>query len=269
MKKVAICLRGAVAKTNKRFLTPESLYDEGRYVNYVAVYNSIKKHIIDCNPDYQFDFFIQCWNIDLKNELIDLYKPKSHLFENNNVYKNEIVNSLNNTNKPMTDFASISQMLAISKSILVMKNYIDKQKYINNVNINYDLVIFYRPDVLLFKDMELNKYNVNEIYVNAHVDKGGDFHFIMNLENSYEFIKLYGMTKFNNIVSDHALHGKIKMFVQYIMNKKLIMDDIKPGVHQEVLRKLKLCSIDTHHIPMESFYKYGLTESEILSYYVH
>ena len=47
------------------------------------------------------------------------------------------------------------------------------------------------------------------------------------------------------------------------MKINLTPDDIKCGLHQEVLRKLKLCAIDRHNIPKENFYKYGLTDKEI------
>ena len=60
MKKVAFILRGAIAMSNKK------------YVYYPAAQKSIQKHIFDCNPDYNFDTYIQSWNIDLKQELLDL-----------------------------------------------------------------------------------------------------------------------------------------------------------------------------------------------------
>ena len=267
--KVAICLRGAISKTSQRFVNPGSLYNQGEYVNYVSVYNSIKKHIIDANPDATFDFFIQSWNVDLKDKLIELYKPKKYLFENNDLYKDEIVNNLNHTNKPLTDFATSSQMLAIKKSINIMKNYVEKSKYTDADFVEYNKVILYRPDVLLFKDMIMDSYLPDKIYVNAHPNSGGDFHFVMNLKNSYEFSQLYETTKTNNCVTDHPLHGKIKMYVEHYMNKHLVMDNIIPGVNQEVLRQLKLCSIDKNNIPIDFFYQYGLTEEEILSYCVH
>ena len=40
-------------------------------------------------------------------------------------------------------------------------------------------------------------------------------------------------------------------------------DNIKCGIHQEVLRKLKFGSIDRHNISEEFFYKYGLSSEQI------
>lgn len=257
-KKVAICLRGAISKITNKFKTAESLYNNGKYINYKAVYNSIMEHIINANPQYEFDFYIHCWNIDLENELVKLYNPKSYLFENNNNYKDEIINDLINTKQPLNNFGVNSQFLSMTKSLKLMQDNL----------IDYQYVILYRPDVLLFKNIDLNLYKNDEIYVNGHQYGGGDFHVIMNLKNSYDFINIYNTTKTINPVTTHDLHGKIKIFVEYFLNKKIFVDDILPGIHQEVVRQLKYCSIDLKKIPIEYFYKYGLTHDELLSYNV-
>ena len=35
------------------------------------------KHIVQINPNYEFDFFIQSWNCDLKEDLIKLINQKT------------------------------------------------------------------------------------------------------------------------------------------------------------------------------------------------
>jgi hypothetical protein len=257
--KCAICLRGAISKVTHRFMHPGELYNPGEYVNYIAVYNSIVKHIVNANPDVQFDFFIQCWNVDLEEDLVKLYNPKGTLFEDNNIYRDEILLSLQKTNRPIQDFGTTSQLLAISKSIKLLKDYTE----VNNCTYNY--VICYRPDVLLWKDMDLTTYDHNKIYVNAHPNAVGDFHFVMNLENAYEFSKIYDTTFYNNPVTNSYLHGKIKLYVQLFMHKELCIDGIVPGKDQEVLRKLKKAIIEKGH-KMDFFYEYGLTEGEIEMY---
>lgn len=258
--KVAICLRGAIAKTTKRFTNPGELYNHGKYVNFIAVFNSIKEHIIDVNKEYSFDFFIQSWNQDLEKDLNELYKPKATLFEDNNLYKNEIIKNLYNTRQPASEYGNVSHYLAISKSIKLMKEY-----SLEN-DIVYDYIILYRPDVLLFKDMDLKLYDKEKIYVNAHPDCGGDFHFVMNLKNSFLFSELYETTKTINEVTNYNLHGKINVFVEKYLKMKLYMDDIVPGMNQEVLRHLKYTSIDRHGLQYDMFFKYGLTKDEINSY---
>lgn len=257
--KCAICLRGAVSKITHRFMHPGELYNPGTYVNYVAVYNSIMKHIVEANPTIQFDFFIQCWNIDLEPNLVELYKPKAVLFEDNNIYRDEILISLQKTNRPINDFGTTSQLLALSKSIKLLKDYVELN------NSTYDYVICYRPDVLIWKNMDLGTYLNDKIYVNAHPNAVGDFHFVMNLQNAYEFGKIYESTFYNNPVTNSYLHGKIKLYVQHFMNKVLEIDNISPGSHQEVLRKLKKAIVD-RGFNIEYFYSYGLTKEEIDTY---
>ena len=63
----------------------------------------------------------------------------------------------------------ISQAYAIKRGI----------ELVESTNIKYDQIIIYRPDVMLWKVMDLAKYNPSKIYVNAHQQhpSGGDFHF--------------------------------------------------------------------------------------------
>jgi hypothetical protein len=253
--KCAICLRGAISKITHRFMHPNELYNPGQYINYKAVYDSIIKHIINANPTIKFDFYIQCWNLDLKEELIKLYSPKNILFEDNTIYRDEIILSLQKTKRPINDFGTTSQLLAISKSI----------KLLQDTGEFYDYVICFRPDVLLYKDMILDTYDNDKIYVNAHPNAVGDFHFVMNLKNAYEFSKIYDTTSYNNVVTDSYLHGKIKLYVEQFMKQTLHIDEIRPGKDEEVLRKLKR-AINGHNLNIEDFYKYGLTKDEIDTY---
>lgn len=260
--KCAICLRGAIAKIGSRFTLPGQLYDESPYVNYNATYNSIMEHIVNANPSMQFDFFIQSWNLDLQDELTILYQPKATLFEDNNTYKGQIVEALNRTNTPLSNYGSNSQLLAVNLVVNLLKDYVDKN------NVFYDYVILYRPDVLLWKDMDLTTYDNNEIYANAHLGCLGDFHFVMNLKNCYEFGKIYHSTFYENNVTNATIHYKFKTYVEQFMGKTMREDSIVPGHNQEVLRKLKIMSINKHLLDINMFYKYGLTNDEIDTYVV-
>lgn len=241
---VALCLRGAICKYGDSFVNQGGLYRHGRYTNYVSVYNSIKKHIIQSNPLCHFDVFLQGWNLDLESKMCFLYKPKKWLFEDNNIYSDDIKSRCS---KIANDYSGISQALAIKKSIELIDG-------------DYDYVILYRPDVLLWKDMLLEKYDSSKIYVNAHANANGDFHFVMNQKNAIDFCGLYDSPKKGNF---QQLHAWIKRYVHQFMGKNLEMDDIIPSIHQEVLRKIfKNCHID-QRIPFELFRQYGLTEEDI------
>ena len=49
--------------------------------------------------------------------------------------------------------------------------------------------MLYRYDVLLMENIDLNYYGKldENIYVNAHPDCNGDFHFVMNSQNASDF----------------------------------------------------------------------------------
>lgn len=235
-KRIALLLKGAVSITGG--VIRGFVKDENKYVNYPIIKNSIVEHIIKPNDDCDFDFFIHCWNTDLQNELCNLYDPVKYTFE-----KNEPLL------KPYEEYGDhairqISQAFAIQRGI----------ELIESTNIHYDQVIIYRPDILLWKNMDLKKYDQSKIYVNAHQDhggSGGDFHFVMNLENASNFKNLVKSVKEN----PPRVHRWIKNYVKNFMKKELVMDEIIPPNHQEVLRKI---------IKTKGFYfdKY-ITESDL------
>jgi len=224
VKKVAFCLRGAVSRIPDRRMTTEgSLYTDEDYVDYKKCCKSIFNYIVNKNKNYKIDFFCHSWSDDLRGSLNQIYNPKIIQTEDNNLYIDEI-----KENNGLGDkFSLISQALSTRKSIEL------KEQYEKENNFEYDIVILYRYDVLIWKKIDLEDYNLNDenIYVNAHPDRGGDFHFLMNNKNSKIFKNLYGCD-----ILPYP-HVWIQKFVSSI-NKNLIMDKIVPGVDQEVIRKI-------------------------------
>jgi len=220
-RKVAILLKGAVSI--KSGVIRFAVKDENNYVNFKLVKPSIDSYIIKPNLDIaDFDFYIHCWNTDLQQELCSLYNPVKSKFEKNAPLL-----------KPYEELGDhkmrqVSQALAIKRGI----------ELVEQSNIKYDQIIIYRPDVLLWKEMDLKKYDPSKIYVNAHQDHGGsagDFHFVMNMENAHLFKNLVDSTDQGN---PPAPHRWIKKYVLEFMKTELIMDEIIPPLHQEVLRKV-------------------------------
>jgi len=225
--KVALCMRGAVSKKSGSFFCKNDLYVNSEYVNYTSCYHSILKHIIQPNPDYSIDFFCQGWNIDLEKDIVSKYNPKKSCFEHNSKYNEEISSLCKNER----DFGGISQGFAFKRAIEL------KEEYEKENNMKYDIVILYRYDVLLWKDMNLKEYTGldDTIYVNAHTDGNGDFHFVMNHENSSHFKNLIYSIPMGN---EHREHYWIKNYILNYMKINVKMDAIQPGVYQEVLRKM-------------------------------
>ena len=231
-KKCAICLRGCIDKIKSgHFSNIDKIYKEGKYINIDSIFNSIKMHIINCNTEYDFDFFIHCWNPDIKDKLCNLYNPKDYIFESQLPYKKVVKSAMD------------GQKLGVSKSLNIMIKFSERN------NIKYDKVIVYRPDVILYKNMNLNFYRNDKIYCNHSVRE--DFHFIMNFNNAKKFkdVSKYKLSFYN--------------FTKKIMKNPLNADNIKCGIHQEVLRKIKFACIDRHNIDRTIFYKYGLEDEEI------
>ncbi len=231
MKKVAICLKGAVGKKggpHDRFYSKGDLYKTGEYIDYIAVRDSIHKHIINPNPNYHFDFFLHGWNLDLAQKLVEIYNPKLCLFEDNNIY-NEIISSI--ITNP-SDFGGVSGGLSLKKSLELMEIYEIDKKF------EYDIVIVYRYDVLLWKDMILNEYNIDKfLYVNAwNQSCQADFHFVMSKDNAYKFKYLYDSVALYN--NTHGFHRWINNYVTNILGLEMKEDDIHAGKDQEHLRLL-------------------------------
>tara|TARA_Y100000385_G_C13100158_1_gene644010 strand:- start:3021 stop:4133 length:1113 start_codon:yes stop_codon:yes gene_type:complete len=239
-KRVALCFRGAMDKIRSGHYSKRvcDIYEtDSPYVPFETVQISLTKHLFDINPDYEFDMFIHCWNEDIESKMEQLYHPKRTLYENNKDYENNIKNNISK------NFAYTSQQLSICKSFKLMQEYAEEH------NVEYDYVISYRPDGLLYKDLHLEKYENDNVYVNSDIHE--DFHFIMSYKNAINFKKIYGSK------------NTFPQFVYSKMKKKFIPDDIKCGIDQEILRKIKSSCVDKGYRTKEFFHQYGLTNEQI------
>ena len=234
MKSVAFILRGAIAMSNNK------------YVCYPAAQKSIQKHIFDCNLGYKFDVFLQSWNIDLKQELLDLYNPIAYRFDKNKKYANQI-------HKKNGFYNQRSMALSFKFGIDLLENQENE----------YDIVILYRPDMLLWKDIVLDNYTNLEdtIYCNEHKSTcKGDFYFIMNYNNALRFKGLF----FCDYLAHQ--HSWIKSFVKYDLNLNIQSDGIKQHKHIEVIRRLKVAYHDKQSITKEQLEEFGISIEEIDTY---
>jgi hypothetical protein len=244
MKKIALILRGAVAKRIGQFPIRNALYATSPYVNFQAVARSVFRHIIEANPLYRFDIYIQSWNVDLEECLSSIYKPIRARFEDNNCFAEEILEKI----VEPWEFAGVSQFLAIRHGI----------DLVEEEGGDYEQAILYRPDVLIWKDMDLSHYDPEKIYVNAHPDGNGDFHFVMNLPNLYRFRELYA---FINRANPFRTHHSIQHFVNMSLKMQLTPDDIRPLLDQEVMRKIN--DVVPRHIELERLATYGVGPQDL------
>lgn len=267
--RIAVLLNGAVSKITGKFDNPGQLYRPGEYINYRAVYNSIARHIIRPNTDWKFDFFIHCWNTDLESDLTKIYRPVAAQFEDNNQYRDEILQKLQKFNAPEKQFAVCSRSLSVAK-VCELVDY-----YVETTGTHYDLVMLYRPDILLWKDINLNRYDPNSITCSSSRTTGefsGDFHHVMSLASMGLYKHRYKTDSYPSGWSVYS-HDANSQWMQ-LLNRSgvsIAMDDVEAGVHQAPVRYINandnnLSAIKQGHITIDQMLKYGFSRKQIDSY---
>lgn len=257
--RVALLLKGAISKTTGKSSHPDQVYRDGGYVNYVAGAKSIRRHIVDANPDCEFDFFLHSWHPDLNDELVDLYSPIACLSESCVDYRDQVLDVLSATDSREQFYGQVSMCLSIKKVTALLQDHVKETLK------EYDLVVFYRYDLLLWKDMLLSEYSPENIYVNgdARCRGIGDFHFVMSYDNAIKFGSgLYDSISIENPPKDHKV---IKGFVEGRMDSHLTTDGIIAGEHQEVIRKLMLM-VTAKKVSVDALESFGITIKELESY---
>ena len=241
--KIALCLSGAIGYNDGNMLEMNRIYRSRNYVDYKKCANNTLKFMIEPNREkYDIDIFCHCWTTDLEQELISLYSPKKALFEDNTQYKTLISGLCTNT----SDFSGISKTLSIKKSVEL------KEAYEAENNMMYTSVIIYRYDCLLWKPLVLEAYTGLDdiVYVNAGANGNGDFHFVMANAVSAIFKNLIDSIALGN---RYIVHSWIKNYVVNYMKYKIKEDEIRAGVHQEVIRKVGEYSIGRGHLTIQQY----------------
>jgi len=134
--KVAFCLHGLAGGKN----------DKGEPVEWNKIaYPLFKTHILDKN---NADVFIHSWTVDLKDELVQLYKPRKYIFEQQIMF-----------DKAATYKHSIYSRWYSLKKVVELK-----QKYELENNFKYDCVMITRFDLGFYRDVNFNEFDMNYFY---------------------------------------------------------------------------------------------------------
>jgi hypothetical protein len=177
-------------------------------------YENIKKNLIECNPNYEFDIFIGLWNNNIINisktidtgienvlqnintdEVIKKYNPLSYIIldvvKEHTMFKKNIINKLLNhyvlINAPTLYHPLLSQLYCIYKTFEKYNEFI-----IQN-NVKYDMVIRYRFDLFTSKPIILDTADNMNVYAIQRPPYFPDWLFIGSHENmkfifnSYEY----------------------------------------------------------------------------------
>jgi len=213
---VAFLIKGGISSNSRTERKPQEDI-------ILSCYNTIIKHIVNTNTLYNFDFYIHSWNYELESYINTLYKPVLSMFEDN-THHEEIISEITGQ-KPTARYPSRSmknsnynqgsQCLSIKKVTKLLESNLDKKKY--------KYVFYYRPDVILNKDIFLKDYYVDEfIYTNNF--SGGDFHWVMNVEDSLKFSEIFEKNTFG-----WNCHDYVDKFIEKHIGKRIKRDSINPG----------------------------------------
>jgi len=142
--KVALCLMGIVGSATDK-------YGLGQDIDYRIGHHFIKKHILDKN---EVDVFIHSWSTDWKDELVEVYKPKKHLIEEQIDFGEETLR-----------YHSIKSRWYSNKKVVELKS-----EYENENNFKYDFVMIYRFDCMFNRDVIFSEFD-NKYFYNSHVDE--------------------------------------------------------------------------------------------------
>lgn len=133
--RIAFCLHGLAGGKS----------DKGLSVNSKTAHKYYKKHIFDKN---EVDIFIHTWSVGIKSILKQLYKPKQSIFEKQIMFDKS----------PTVKHSIYSRWYSFKKVVDLKKDYEVKQKFI------YDCVMVARFDLLFFRDIEFNQFDMNYFY---------------------------------------------------------------------------------------------------------
>jgi hypothetical protein len=142
--KVALCLMGIVGSATDK-------YGIGQSIDYRIGHHFIKKHILDKND---VDIFMHSWSIEFKEGLLNAYKPKKYLIEEQLDFGEETLRK-----------HSITSRWYSTKKAIELKSEYEKEN-----NFNYDFVMIYRLDCMFNTDLVFSNYDNKHFYTSHKVE---------------------------------------------------------------------------------------------------
>lgn len=244
---VLVLLRGGVSPIARQYPSIRKIKTKQDRVSLEVVVESIRKHLIQTNPDYNFTFGIHSWDGDLSFRFLESYKPAFSQFEENERYRKKIaflmlrswMNAALNLDiraisrivrNPKAalaqDFSGISQAMSIQMVSRLALSSVEVSKF--------NWIIILRPDVVILSDIFLSRYDPGAITCNHHLDRCGDFRWIFSPEKLDFFANLtLGILRHRQV---HFPHTWIRDYA-HVTGRKYEQDSLVAGKDEEVLRK--------------------------------
>jgi hypothetical protein len=184
--RTALIFNGGVSKLTGQFTT--HFFAGGAPVPIHVTAASIRKHIISRNPD--IEVIMHSWTPEMERELRREFAPVIAEFESNpgmRYFENASLPGCKDVIGGCL-WRQVSWSYSLKRSVELMR----QREY--ETGVLYSNVIFYRPDVLLFKDIIIADILTDRrtVYTTRWGDGHcGDFHFIMARDSAIEFAKMY------------------------------------------------------------------------------
>lgn len=202
----AICLYGIIGGKGGKG-------GKGGNVPFEECYTTQKNHIIGINDA---DVFIHSWSQDVEKEIIGLYKPKRHQFQEQ-IEFNYPAGSLKDRE---IGYRSLSRWYSTKRVLEIKKEYELENNFV------YDCVMALRFDLLFFVDFDFLKYDLRYLHaanwntpqglpkrpqikadkINRSLNRDGflDLWFFSNSKTMDEFTKVYeGVKSKKYSISQH------------------------------------------------------------------
>ena len=200
--RVAVCLYGNVGGKSASF-------GKGGWLDPKTSLKNYKKYIGKQN---EVDFFVHSWSEQFSQDVIEVCKPKSFLFEKQIDFSNfdklryayesyegvidqlQLDKGISRTEANQINFentaASHSRFYSAFQSVTLMSKYAIEQ------GITYDFVIQIRMDLIFSKELKYMALNPNVFYFPARSSTHSiraidDYYFIANQANTEKFAGIY------------------------------------------------------------------------------
>lgn len=212
--RTALCLYGNVGGSDDSF-------EKGSVNDFEYCAKQIQNFIITNNK--QVDVFIHSWSIKYKDKLIELYKPKLYLIEEQKKFSCHLNLGSNN----LQDKASIEKIEESHKQFLVMHEFATKSRWYSNKcvldlkreyeklkNKRYKHVIVSRLDVVFNKPLNINKLSDDKFYAGIKNDQIEDYVFISNSILMDKFAEIYD--RYDDLYEKHKITCPLIFSKQHI-----------------------------------------------------
>lgn len=141
--RTAVCLFGVVSGEKKVDCV-------GNYVDYEMCYESYKEHILVPNDA---DVFMHSWSVHLRDQVVELYAPKKHIFQKQIQFDREM-DAQRNMSKTYSMFKAIDL----------------KAQYEEEHGFKYDCVMLMRFDMIFLITLHFDDYKLKYLHFGYYND---------------------------------------------------------------------------------------------------